>query len=266
MSKWFDVITHCWAGQKECEHYAAALSFQLASFQRWSRPSEVRVWVCHAEDEDDMRTKAVIDFYQHNYCDRSGGQPDIVSWPMPLNRLFRRAIGRNEVMEEAANTGSCGCWLIDVEYMVGKSTMQYLSRMYCWTDVMPPVGYVERYDICKTHERGDELLNSFEAIGTSVPVVHDEDFVFTHPRKPIGGTMLVRGDVMKEGYCRGTRRMKTVSPEGGFRRCSCDVTFKKYHKKAGRIWQPLAVPGVKRLRHTVNGRNIALDGTNLGGR
>jgi hypothetical protein len=228
-----DVVSHCYAGH--CPHYAWALEMQIQSLEREAIQGgvDLTLWVCHSPKD-----KLTVNAMEHVSIEclklRRG--------ELPIEYLGRRAIGRHEV---AVRTKADFVWFSDVDQVFVDGVFSRLVE-WDWPEDVTMV-YPKEIQIHRTHKLGDKRLaeRRFDRA----------DFVPKRYNRAIGGAQIVRGDFARRyGYLGNSPRW-TKPTSGGFASCKCDIAYRKHCREHGRI-VGIDLPGVYRLRHSVNGRDV----------
>lgn len=227
-----EIVSHCW-------NYAHMLVYQLSSLVLFA-PQNIDVTMTVYYGEEDGLTVALLDHF-------AGQNVPGVRWnwqKLPRQALFRRAIGRNM----AAKTSTADwVWFTDCDVLFRdgcldglaaalqgrRDALVFPSSEYC-TGLLPPEA---------------PLLSPVMA---PVQVLDVDPSLFSHfPRdRATGPLQITHGDVARAvGYCESLPYYQQPS----------DTWCKAYEDRAFR-WllrtqgEPIAVPGVYRIRHVAKGR------------
>lgn len=227
-----EIVSHCW-------NYAHMLVYQLSSLVLFA-PQNIDVTMTVYYGEEDGLTVALLDHF-------AGQNVPGVRWnwqKLPRQALFRRAIGRNM----AAKTSTADwVWFTDCDVLFRdgcldglaaalqgrRDALVFPSSEYC-TGLLPPEA---------------PLLSPVMA---PVQVLDVDPSLFSHfPRhRATGPLQITHGDVARAvGYCESLHYYQQPS----------DTWCKAYEDRAFR-WllrtqgEPIAVPGVYRIRHVAKGR------------
>lgn len=249
------VVTHCYA--EHVKTYAEHLRVQITSMARADkRNAEVELAVCYTPSDE--ATALVREHWREDLADDIG-----VTWiALDKSRLFRRAIGRNIA---ARGIRAEVYWFTDVDYFFGKKTFDALSDL---VDENDGLCCPKTVNISTDHEAGDAwveralngkrwMRNNFTAKDMA------EAFAARQQRVAIGGCQIVGGNVVKAtGYLDADKRwQRPVDETAGFRSCRCDRAFRGQVKRwlaeneRDQATKYIDVPGVYRIRHTVDGRD-----------
>lgn len=254
------IASHCYC-PPGVEHYAQQLRFQVASLLRYAPDTlQVRYTVFYAPQDDATHNglNALRDAYarhleQHEEIPRP---PRVLveAWPLAPEYLFRRAIGRNLV---ATQTTCDAVWFTDVDYLFGPGCLAALQQQMS-PDI--PLACPQQIWIHRDHATGDADLAAQLAV--DLPEIHPEHYLPRRQRIVIGGCQIVGGEIARRiGYCRGSKWIEPVDPRQGFRSCKCDRAFRKLNALHARY---LDLPGVYRMRHSIDGRDFDLHGAKRG--
>lgn len=230
-----DVVSHCYA--KELPHYANALCYQLSSLILHP-PSDcdVRATVCY--DPSDQRTMDVLRYFS--------SRVPIKGIPLEINRLGRRAIGRNIA---AKGTDADRVWFADVDQCYRIGVLDRLCGL-SW-----PLGasmvYPGEIRIHRNHGIGDAAT---KRVGGEPQIIDIDpaEFISKRYNRAIGGVQIVRGSFAREhGYLDQSPRWMQPLSGGEFVSCKCDMAYRSFCRDLGPIVK-VDLPGVFRLRHTQN--------------
>lgn len=232
-----EVVSHCW-------NYAHFLVYQLSSLVRFP-PTDMDVTMTVFYSPEDSKTAALLDFFAQQ-------QVTNVRWnwqPLSRSQLFRRAIGRNRA---ALETRADWVWFTDCDLMFRDTCLDSLAA-----------SLQGRQDalLFPREERCTDLLaedNPLLQAGAHQPQVLDIDdsvFVSRFPGRATGPLQIAHGDVCRAvGYCRNIGIYQ--QPVDCFAKCYEDRAFRWLLRSQG---EPLAVPGVYRIRHVSKGRYSGSD-------
>ena len=244
------IISHCYC-PPGLDVYAEHLRWQWASLLQYPSDAYVTLIVCCAFRERDAATWKVLE----------GGDVKIhplrlrcLTYSLSLDKLFRRAIGRNDI---ATHTGYDIYWFADVDYLFGPVCLDAVAEQVGPDDELCCPEYV---NISTSHEIGQQLVNEYR--GKPIPPIPTELFTRRRQKVAIGGCQIVGGNTARRvGYCQGTKWLRPVDPNKGFRSCKCDRAFRRSNKFTPR---KLDLPNVFRLRHDCDGRDYDLTGNKIG--
>lgn len=230
------IVTHCYAAEKP--FYAAFLRYQLSSLILYPPKTQVVVEVCCTPD--DRNTRDVLDWFICHACE-VWIRP---SWMIPQEKLFRRAIGRNQA---AMSCHEELIWFCDVDHAFGEGCVDGLWAEWEKQANFVSMIYPKQIMIHKDHATGDSYAAA--SFRGGVLDVNPDDFVPMRYSKAIGGVQVVPGSLArKHGYLDGHRRYQKPL-DRPFANFHDDVAFRKSCSKHGPI-VPVDVPNLFRLRHT----------------
>lgn len=248
MTKRILIVSHCYC-PPGLDIYAQHLRLQWASLCRYLSKADVELVVCCANSKQDPATWEVL-------TDRTIGRAKRVVHVLPLEKLFRRATGRNEVVKDAAREFEV-VWFTDVDYLFGPGCLDAVADLVTPDDelCMPEV-----VNISIDHATGTRYVEDRRNV--PLPDIDPTQFAARRQKLCIGGVQIVGGNTARRvGYCDGTRWVRPVDPAAGFRSCRCDLAFRRGNKF---VAKRLPIPGVYRLRHERAGRDVGLNGQFLG--
>lgn len=244
--KRIEIVTHCYC-PPGVDGYARMLAAQCESLLRW-KPRATRVTLSVFTTGCDELTLKCVDTWSEQLALEN---VDLIPYVLHPSDLFRRAIGRNIA---ARTTSADVVWFTDVDYFFGPGCLDAVTEavplegvdLYCPREVL----------ICRDHATGDELVATGRALDSL------DLFVARRQKVAIGGCQIVAGAwARRNGYLHGTRWVKPVSAEQGFRSCKCDRAFRSVNKLRT---EHIDAPGVYRLRHTRDGRDYDVNGRKVG--
>lgn len=234
-----EIVSHCW-------RYAHFLAYQLSSLVKFP-PMRLMVTMTVFYSPEDRPTVDLLERFGSRNVAR-------VAWnwqPLPKERLFRRAIGRNAA---ALASAADWVWFTDCDLMFRDRCLDVLSE--------------------RLQGRRDALVYPREERVTSL-LGHD-DPLFNMP----SGSAMLR-DIDPASFTRVLRRHRATGPlqitHGDVARaCGYCNAIGAYQRPAAR-WQkahedrifrwllgtqgvPLDIPGVYRIRHAEKGRYAGLAG------
>jgi len=227
-----EIVSHCWM-------YSWLLTYQLSSLVLHP-PSRLRVTmtVCHSpEDEQTLRVLRFFEAHHHSS----------LTWnwqPLPKERLFRRAIGRNQA---ALATTADWIWFTDCDQVFHRGCLDALAKVLpgCAGPLVFPrqVGCTQLLDV-------DDPV--FQAVSAGPALVDIDPARFTpvtHTRA-VGALQILRGDVARAtGYCRHISFYQ--EPLSHWQKTYEDRTFRWLLGTQG---EPIDVPGLYRIEHARKGR------------
>lgn len=230
-----ELTSHVWAGPRDM--YAHLLGYQLnALIDHPTTRVSVELVVCYCPE--DGATACMLD----------GIEDDILSpllkvtpWPMSKERLFPRAIGRNE---RAKATQADVWWAIDTDYLPLAGCLDSLEQLVG----DKPLYFPRRTWICKDHATGDKYVNAVPLLRHIDPA----DFIPKTEHKAIGGIQIVSGDTARRyGYCDNSKWQRLAPP--GTDTIIGFGADRAYRVSLGTSGTPLDLPNLYRLRHSVTG-------------
>jgi hypothetical protein len=228
-----EIIVHCYA--EKITDFAALLTAQLSSIINHP-PVNGHVVVSVCTTPTDRLTRSVASSFGQRAAHRHV-LVNVLARSFTTDMLFRRAIARNML---AKSTSADLVWFADCDYMVGPRTLDAMLSVDCDT-----LWHPKKVLIHKSHQEGDEFISRI------VPglLVEGDLGRFDDHRVSIaiGGLQFVSGDVARaRGYLDGTRWVKAVKPEGGFRDTQEDRVYRGSFERR----QSFEIPGLMRLRHS----------------
>lgn len=251
-----EIVTHVYC-PPGVDQYAEMLRWQWASLAM-NPPPVPTLFTVFFSTEDDS-TSRVVGQLSKEYALNVRFMP----LGLPPEKLFRRAIGRNE---RALVTKAEVIWFTDVDYLFGANCLKDV-----WEHVAVDSGLCipEKIHICKDttgkyahcprpdHALGDQLLREGRAV--KYPRLNPEYFKEKEVKQAIGGVQIVGGRLARSiGYLKDTKWVQPVSTEQGFRQCRGDAVWRRSNDlKSTRI----PVRGLYRLRHSIDGRDYDSKGT-----
>ncbi|MEX2475463.1 hypothetical protein [Marinobacter sp.] len=227
-----EVVSHCW-------NYSHFLVYQLSSLVLFP-PKKLDITMTVFYSPEDERTSDLLAYFGHQLV------PGVTwNWqPISRQELFRRGIGRNRA---ALATQADWVWFTDCDVMFRENCLDTLA------DVLQG-----RRDVLlfPEEERTTDLLaedNPMLQAGADQSRVLDIDatsFTTRKIKKATGPLQIAHGDVCRAvGYCRSISLYQ--KPAESFAKCHEDRAFRWLLRSQG---EPVAVPGVYRIRHIVKGR------------
>lgn len=228
------VITHCWA--VDLPQFAKFLQYQLSSLVLY--PPEVEHLIEVRYCPDDRATADVVNFFAIELGSRIGLSP-----MQPPERLFRRAIGRNEA---ALSSHTELVWHTDCDYLFGPGCLDGLWRSWNGLAEFASMVFPRQIFTMANHSDGDLVAANRMVRVSNIPFGL---FVPQRIKKAFGGLQIVPGSLArKHGYLDGHRKyQRTLSRP--FANFHDDVAYRKTMLKIGPI-VPVDVPNLYRLRHT----------------
>lgn len=227
-----EIVSHCWS-------YSHFLVYQLSSLVLFP-PTRLSVTMTVLHSPEDRLTTSLLAHF-------AGLSLPNVRWnwqARPKERLFRRAIGRNEA---ALATRADWVWFTDCDLLFREGCLDTLAD--CLQGRRDALLYPRE-------ERRTPLLASDDPIltaGQREPRVLDIDaasFKVEHPARATGPLQIAHGDVCRAvGYCDALAAYQ--QPSGRWRKAHEDRAFRWLLRTQG---VPIDVPGVYRIRHVTKGR------------
>ena len=234
------------------EQYAKLLHLQLSMLLRHTPKHPIMYWCCY--DLADDRTTRVL---EHAWWSAFANPlVSIIPHGTTKARLFRRAILRNEIASNL-DTTALAVWFGDVDTVWGPGALDAVSEL-AMAGKLPEISTPEKYYLNKTHAHGDAIIaRTHGAPPFDEPEPLDQaDFIQVKNDVVIGGQMILRADIARQGYLDGNRKwQKEADPARGFACFRCDVGYKKSQKALGRQWARIKVPNVYRIRHAKSSMN-----------
>lgn len=233
------LITHCYAA--ELPQFATFLRYQLSSLVL--NPPAVPFLIEVRYSPDDRRTADVVNEFSILLGAQIGLSP-----MQPPERLFRRAIGRNEA---ALSSHADLLWFTDCDYCFGPGCLDGLWESWNKLEQFASMLYPKQIMTMKSHSDGDDLVAADMDADRFEEVVELGADLFKAQRvhKAFGGLQIVPGSLARRyGYLDGSRRYQRplAKPFSNFHD---DVAFRKSCLKYGPVL-PIEVPNLYRLRHT----------------
>lgn len=230
-----ELVNHVWSGPHS--QYARMLGYQLnALIDHPTTRVSVDLVVCYSPG--DGAAACMLDGIEDHI---NSPLLKVTPWPMTKERLFQRAIGRNE---RALATKADVWWAIDTDYLPLAGCLDALEQLV--DD--KPLYFPRRTWICKDHATGDKYVNAIPLLRHIDPA----DFIPKTEHKSIGGLQIVPGDVAREhGYCPNSKWQRPAPPGTdtiiGFQ------ADRAYRASLGTSGTPIDLPNLYRLRHTITG-------------
>ena len=228
----FEIVSHCW-------NYSHMLIYQLSSLVN-HLPESMDVTYTLYYSPEDSGTVALVEHF--NQLDL----PHLTwNWqPLPKERLFRRAIGRNEA---ATATSADWVWFSDCDTIFHKN---------CLSSVEVAVHGQREPLLFPCRERITMMLplshDLFSRDDTTIELLDIDTELFEHNDiiKAKGAFQIVHGDVCRKlGYCRTLKPYQR--PTEHWRKTFEDTVFRKLIGSQGK---PIDVDGLYRIRHIEKGR------------
>jgi hypothetical protein len=229
-----EIVSHCW-------RYGHFLTYQLSSLVNHRTDKfDITMTVYHVPDDD--KVVPVLEYF---------GRMEIpgITWnwqPLPKEKLFRRAIGRNLA---AKSTKADWIWFTDADILFHEKCLDTLADLLQGRDdglVHPEIGLGTRLlpDDDEILEKGRQGPNVLE-----IPIEEFEPY--GGPRKKAKGPhQITHGDIARAcGYCDSIAYYQKPA----------ERWMKTYEDRAfrwliGTHGTPLPIPNVCQIRHIVKGR------------
>ena len=237
------IISHCWC-PPGYDFYSQLLKHQIASLIRYtSSIIKVKLTVCC-----DLNDTPTIQVFKSCMQLNDKENVELRLHPLTEDKLFRRAIGRNEV----AKKSQCDVvWFCDCDYLFGIDCLLSVVTQVVECDTLY---YPSTCLTNSTHGELEPIVESGRR--TELPEIDYPAFIPKRIPRAIGGVQIVSGNTARRlGYLDGTKWMNPVDPKDGFRNTKCDISFRE--TIPGRNVSIRAVE-LYRLRHEVSG--LFLDG------
>lgn len=244
MSFSLQVVAHIWA--KECPQYADFAKYQVHALR--ARPPKRDVLLTYFYCPEDWAACVTLERQM------AIGLPPTVTLrgrPLERERLFRRAIGRDEVCR---NPEGEVLWLTDCDYAITGEACDAVAQLGVGSQLRFP-----RYTLTlKTFALGAQYIARAEH--TDTPAFNPADFQPEVNKRAIGGIQIIGADVasgcgydppMKVPYDWRTDGFGCFKDDANWRRYVMLPEGTTNHQGGLNVGcgQPLDVPGVYRLRH-----------------
>lgn len=237
-------IVHCY-DPPGMSQYSRMLRYLLTSHVWCPQNVDWRVTVCCAKKAPQ------IDAVAESFANVSIN----VEWlRLPLNKLFRRAIGRDMAVQ---GTRADVVHFTDCDYFYGPGCLQSIADcMSSSSGLCVPAWY----KICQDHGTGDRIL--CDNADEEYPIADRSLFVPKKAKVAIGGMQFIGGDRAREiGYQCGRKLMHPVDVAKGFRSCKCDKAWRRHNELST---ERVDISELYRLRHSSDGRDYNIRGDNIG--
>lgn len=239
------IICHCWNPPGVTE-YAQTLKWQIASLRKHCTDFNVWLEACFAEADDETLNSDVLYQTIQRVID---SRTEFRFRKLPKSKLFSRAIGRNHC---ALNSRADIVWFCDCDYVFGEGCLESVVEQVVDDGT---IYYPKTHFITESHELGAQLLR--DNADVLFPEINPAHYVPKRVTKAIGGLQIVTGNTARKyGYLDGTKWMKPVSEEGGFRNTRCDIAY----RASIPLSRAIEVPNLYRLRHQVEGLFLDAEG------
>lgn len=228
------IVTHCWA--VDLPQFAKFLQYQLSSLVLY--PPEVEHLIEVRYCPDDRATADVVNFFAIELGSRIGLSP-----MQPPERLFRRAIGRNEA---ALSSHTELVWHTDCDYLFGPGCLDGLWRSWNGLTEFASMVYPMQILTMASHADGDLVAENGMIRVANIPF---DLFIPQRVKKAFGGLQIVPGSLARRyGYLDGHKKYQQPLSKP-FENFHDDVAYRKRMLEIGPIL-PVDVPNLYRLRHT----------------
>ena len=243
MNKSIELVSHCFSGDKVPIYHLLA-QLQFGSLLR--NPPSINTTISICYHPDDKLTTKIIDWFDY---ERRGIETLFLNRiPLPKEKLFRRAIGRNIA---AKHSLADVIWFTDIDYLFTDSSTLRLAHHHCMNSKLNMVR-PEVVNIHRSHGFGDVLIDRLKDEEPYIPKLDPDHFMPEKYKRTIGGIQIVQREaIRKEGYLDNTKWTRLVSTSRGFRQCMCDIPFRKQVGSS----EAVDIPGVYRIRHSRCGRD-----------
>ena len=228
----FEIVSHCW-------QYSHMLIYQLSSLVN-HLPASMDFTYTLYYSPDDAGTCALVDHFD---------KLDIpnLKWnwqPLQKERLFRRAIGRNEA---ATATTANWVWFSDCDTIFHENCLASVEKAI--QGQQEPLLFPCRERITMMLPLSHDLFSKDD---TDIELLDIDTQLFEHNdiTKAKGAFQIVHGDVCRKlGYCRTLKPYQ--KPTAHWRKTFEDTVFRKLIGSQGK---PIDVDGLYRIRHIEKGR------------
>ena len=233
------IVTHCYA--VELPQFATFLRYQLSSLVL--NPPAVPFLIEVRYSPDDKRTAEVVSEFSVLLGAQIGLSP-----MQPPERLFRRAIGRNEA---ALSSHTDLVWFTDCDYCFGPECLDGLWKQWNRIEKFASMMFPSQIMTMTRHSDGDDLVVADQDADRFEEITRLDGIEFKSQKvkRAFGGLQIVPGSLARKyGYLDGHHRyQKPLSRP--FANFHDDVAFRKSCLQHGPI-VPLNIPNLFRLRHT----------------
>lgn len=228
----FEIVSHCW-------NYSHMLIYQLSSLVNHAPDCMDVTYTLYYSPEDTGTVALVEHFNQLNI-------PHLTwNWqPLPKERLFRRAIGRNEA---ATATSADWVWFSDCDTIFHENCLSTVEKAI--RGQREPLLFPCRERITMMLPLSHDLFSRHD---TTIELLDIDTELFEHNdiSKAKGAFQIVHGDVCRKlGYCRTLKPYQR--PTEHWRKTFEDTVFRKLIGSQGK---PIDVDGLYRIRHIEKGR------------
>jgi hypothetical protein len=238
-----EIVTHCWAG--DLPDYARLLHMQGLSLLHLNKCRSKVTWTVFYHQTDELTVRAI----QHTMAKADERRLRVNPVPLEKSALFRRAVGRNIA---AKTTAADVVWFTDCDYLFQNRVLDY-ARSKCLKSI-EQIMIWPREIMAIPKPTGARMIAAVENAADHLLWDHLDAAEPMPMSRAIGGIQIVKGEACRrDGYLDGTKWSKALgSNPAGFRRCRCDVAYRR--QQAGR-GEPVVLKDVLRVRHPNRGHN-----------
>ena len=227
-----EVVSHCW-------NYSHFLVYQLSSLVLFP-PKRLHVTMTVFYSPEDTKTQELLSYF-------GDMQPQNVTWnwqPIAQQELFRRSIGRNRA---ALATSADWVWFPDCDLMFREGCLDQLAEhLQGRRDALL---FPEEERTTDLLAEDNPMLNATQQ-GPCVLDIDVSSFSSRRISKATGPLQIAHGDICRAvGYCQSINLYQ--QPVASFAKCHEDRAFRWLLQSQG---EPIALPGVYRIRHIAKGR------------
>ena len=250
-AKSIEIVSHVY-DPPGLDVYSQLLKWQFASLYHNPPPVPTTLTVCYTRE--DAKTTAMVKQIGAIIDSQDCEPVTLRALDFPPGSLFRRAVGRNFC---ALQSPADVIWFTDVDYCFGPSCLRAVAELTGLDTQLVMPAHVQ---ISTNHGMGDEDV--FYGRDVDLPKIDPARFSERRQRICIGGVQIVGGHLARKiGYLHGTKWVKPVPEDAGFRSCRGDKAFRRLNKLAA---ERIKIPSVYRLRHSRDGRDFNQSGTIIG--
>lgn len=228
-----EIVSHCW-------HYTRLLNYQLSSLILHP-PRRTIITMTVFFTPSDTLTQQVLRFFSRRV---DNTQVRIRRWRLPMFRLMRREIGRNQA---ALATVADWVWFTDCDYCFGPEALDAAADAL--QDITGPLAFPRQTLVSATPALGDAAIERLIKVPQTT-WVQPEDFIPFNNERAIGGIQIARGEIVQQtGYLNGSRYLR---PARKWQRTFGDVAFRQ---QLGTSGTAVEIPYLYRILHAKAGRN-----------
>jgi hypothetical protein len=238
------VVSHIWA--KDCPQYADFAKYQVHALRARPPKCDVLLTVCYCPAD----WAACVTLERQLAL----GLPPTVTlrgMPMDQERLFRRAIGRDEVCR--APDGKV-LWLTDCDYVITGEACDAVAQVAPDSQLVFP----RVVNTMRTHAMGTEYARRAEKSDT--PEIDPADFQPERVKRGIGGVQIIGSELARQVGYDPPMKSRYDWRTDGFGCFKDDANWRRYVKLPAGVLNAagmdvvgsgtgIDVPGVYRLRH-----------------